>query len=96
MNEPTLAERVLVALFRRGQRNESIDIFGLAQDCDASLFAVLKTLEVLDRRGLADARRRRLTLTGLAVAAAARKLRRTRAEGARRTARSLVRPRHAA
>ena len=42
MNEPTLAERVLVALFRRGQRNESIDIFGLAQDCEASLFAVLK------------------------------------------------------
>ena len=96
MNEPRLAERVLVALFRRGQRNESIDIFGLAQDCDASLFGVLKALEELDRRGLADARRRRLTLAGLAVATAARKLRRTRADGARRVARSFVRPRHAA
>ena len=95
MNEPTLAERVLVALLRRGQRDELIDIFGLAQDCDASLFAVLKTLDVLDRRGLADARRKRLTLAGLAVAAAARK-RRTRAEGARRAARSFARPRHAA
>jgi hypothetical protein len=96
MNEPTLAERVLVALFRRGQRNESIDIFGLGQDCEASLFAVLKTLDVLDRRGLADAGRRRLTLAGLAVAAAAHKQRRSRAEGARRAARSFVRPRHAA
>lgn len=96
MNEPTLAERVLVALLRRGQRNDSIDIFGLAQDCDASLFAVLKTLEELDRQGLADARRKRLTLTGLAVAAAARKLRRTRAGGTHGTARSFARPRHAA
>jgi hypothetical protein len=68
----------------------------IAQDCDASLFAVLKVLELLDRRGLADARSRRLTLAGLAVAAAARKLRRTRADGARRAARSFVRRRHAA
>lgn len=96
MNEPTLAERVLVALFRRGQRNDSIDIFGLAQDCGASLVAVLKALKALDRKGLVDARRERLTLAGLAVAAAVRKRQRARADDTRRVARSFVRPRHAA
>lgn len=96
MNEPTLAERVLVALFRRCQRNENIDIFCLSQDCGASLFAVLKALQALDRKGLVDARRERLTLTGLALAAAVRKRRRVRLDDARRVARSLARPRHAA
>jgi hypothetical protein len=70
MNEAKLCGRLLTRLFRRGQAGESIDIVTLAEEAGASVFAALKAMSVLERAGLADARRLRLTLAGLALAAA--------------------------
>jgi hypothetical protein len=70
MNEPKLCGRLLSQLFRRSQAGERIDIIDLAQEAGASLFAALKALDALERAGLVDARRLRLTLSGLALAAA--------------------------
>ena len=70
MNEPKLCGRLLSQLFRRSQAGERIDIIDLAQEAGVSLFAALKAMDALERAGLADARRLRLTLSGLALAAA--------------------------
>jgi hypothetical protein len=70
MNEPKLCGRLLTQLFRRGQAGERIDIVSLAEEAGASVLAALKAMTALERAGLADARRLRLTLSGLALAAA--------------------------
>ncbi|HWO13345.1 MAG TPA: hypothetical protein VNN80_27785 [Polyangiaceae bacterium] len=70
MNEAKLCGRLLIQLFRRGQAGESIDIVSLAEAAGASVLAALKAMLALERAGLADARRLRLTLSGLALAAA--------------------------
>jgi hypothetical protein len=70
MNEPRLCGRVLTQLFRNGQTSETTDIMSLARSCDADVLSVLRAMAALERAGLADARRLRLTLSGLALAAA--------------------------
>ena len=70
MNEPKLCGRLLTQLFRRGQAGERIDIVSLAEESGSSVLAALKAMTALERAGLADARRLRLTLSGLALAAA--------------------------
>ncbi len=70
MNESKLRGRLLTHLYRRRQNNEIIDIIGLSEACGVSVFAALKALAALERAGLCDARRLRLTLPGLALAAA--------------------------
>jgi Mn-dependent DtxR family transcriptional regulator len=70
MNDTKLCARIANELFRRAQADETADIFDLAQVCGTSLFAVLKALQKLDAEGLVDARRLRLTFSGLALVAA--------------------------
>jgi hypothetical protein len=70
MNDTKLCARIAKELFRRAQADETSDIFDLAQACGTSLFSALKALQKLDTEGLVDARRLRLTLSGLAVVAA--------------------------
>src|SRR5262245_16905157 len=70
MNEPRLCGRLLTRLFRNGQAGENTDIIGLSRSCGADVLAVLRAMAALERAGLADARRLRLTLSGLALAAA--------------------------
>jgi hypothetical protein len=70
MNEPKLCGRLLTQLFRRGQAGETIDIVTLADEAGTSVLAALKAMTALEGAGLADARRLRLTLAGLALAAA--------------------------
>ncbi len=70
MNEPRLCGRLLTRLFRNGQAGETTDIISLARGCGADVLAVLRAMAALERAGLADARRLRLTLSGLALAAA--------------------------
>jgi hypothetical protein len=72
MNEPNVWGRLLLSLLRRGQDNETVDLFALAGDCATSSFELLRALEALQSRGLVDARRLRLSLDGLAVAQALR------------------------
>jgi hypothetical protein len=95
MNEPSLCGRLLAQLFRNGQAGVNADVIDLARSCDASLLAVLKASLVLERAGLVDARRLRLTLPGLAVAAAFAQPH-AQAAAERRPARSPSRARHAA
>jgi hypothetical protein len=95
MNEPKLCGRLLSQLFRRSQAGERIDIIDLAQEAGASLFAALKAMDALERAGLADARRLRLTLSGLALAAAFSEPA-SALQGERAPRRSLPRARHAA
>jgi len=70
MNEPRLCGRLLTRLFRNGQTGETTDIISLASGCGADVLAVLRAMAALDRAGLVDSRRLRLTLSGLALAAA--------------------------
>jgi hypothetical protein len=70
MNEPKLCGRLLTQLFRRSQDNESIEIFKLADACGVGPDDVVKAMAALDRAGLCDARRLRLTMSGLVMAAA--------------------------
>jgi hypothetical protein len=70
MNEPKLCGRLLSQLFRRGQAGERIDIVSLADEAGTTVAAASKAMAALERAGLADARRLRLTLSGLALAAA--------------------------
>jgi hypothetical protein len=70
MNEPKLCGRLLTRLFRNGQAGETTDIISLARSTGADVLAVLRAMAALERAGLADARRLRLTLSGLALAAA--------------------------
>lgn len=102
MNDSKLCRRLLEALWRRGQQNEIVDIFTLADDVAVGPGEVLVALAALGRAGLVDARRVRLTLEGLAVATALI-ARRTGAaigpDGARERRSSLAMaapPRHAA
>ena len=95
MNEPKLCGRLLSQLFRRSQAGERIDIIDLAQEAGASLFAALKAMDALERAGLADARRLRLTLSGLALAAAFSEPA-SALQSERAPRRSLPRTRHAA
>jgi hypothetical protein len=70
MNEPRLSGRLLTRLFHSGQAGETADIIGLARSCGSDVLGVLRAMAALERAGLADARRLRLTLSGLALAAA--------------------------
>jgi hypothetical protein len=70
MNEAKLCGRLLTFLFRSGQSAETPDIIDISRGCGASVLAVLRALSALERAGLADARRCRLSLSGLALAAA--------------------------
>ncbi len=100
MNEPNLLGRLLIQLLSRSQDNESIDLFALAKGAGASQFEALGGLAQLEQSGLVDANRLRLTLSGLALAAALsldQKVRRgERAEPERKSSRLASRARHAA
>src|SRR5262245_38627041 len=65
-----IARRLLETLFTRRQNNEIVDFMVLVAVSRARPYAVLKSLQSLERAGLVDARRLRLTLQGLAVASA--------------------------
>jgi transcription initiation factor IIE alpha subunit len=95
MNDTKLCARIAKELFRRAQADEKGDIFDLAQACDTSLFSILKALQKLDREGLVDARRLRLTLSGLALAAAFSRARAPQ-QPAQEAGRPLSRAQHAA
>lgn len=83
MNDPKRCARLLAELYRAGQGSESSDIFSLARAAGASLLVTLRALQALERAGLVDARRLRLTLPGLALAAAfSRRREEARASGA--------------
>jgi hypothetical protein len=60
--------RLLRALLLLSQANANIDIFQVAAEAELNLFAALRGIEALHRRGLVDRRRLRLTLAGLAAA----------------------------
>jgi Mn-dependent DtxR family transcriptional regulator len=96
MNEPKLCGRLLTQLFRRGQTNESISVINLAEACGASPHEALKALSALDSAGLCDARRLRLTLSGLALAAAFSEPSRQARSTERPPGRPLSKTRHAA
>jgi hypothetical protein len=70
MNANRLRKRLLAILFVRSQNNETTHIFDLAESSGASCHEVLLELRRLNRGGLVDERRLRLTLSGLAVASA--------------------------
>ncbi len=61
--------RLLINLLSASQQDETIDVFTLGEGSGLSLYQVLKHLNTLAEAGLVDARRLRLTLQGLAVAA---------------------------
>lgn len=60
--------RLLLALFDMVQGSESIELFSLAEAAGLNLYRTLSELDRLDRRGLVDGRRLRLTAAGLTVA----------------------------
>lgn len=74
------AGRILVALFDLSQTTETIDLFSLSEGAGLNLYRTLAELDELARRGLVDAGRLRLTLSGVAVAASLD--RRSRLQGA--------------
>jgi len=65
-----LPRRLLTTLFVRSQNNDYIDLLVLSERAGASPYAVLRALSALAEAGLVDARRLRLTLSGLALASA--------------------------
>jgi len=65
-----LPRRLLTTLFVRSQNNDCIDLLVLSERAGASPYAVLRALSTLEDAGLVDARRLRLTLSGLALAGA--------------------------
>jgi hypothetical protein len=65
-----LPRRLLTTLFVRSQNNDCIDLLVLSERAGASPYAVLRALAALEAAGLVDARRLRLTLSGLALASA--------------------------
>jgi hypothetical protein len=95
MNENNRQARLLKVLLRRARDNEIINLFELAADCGQSVFVVLKSLSLLQEKGLVDARRLRLTLQGLAWASALTGPR-VLAERERKSERCPPRRRHAA
>lgn len=62
--------RLICALFDMAQASENIDIFSLSEQAGLSVYRALATLDDLQTRGLCNARRLTLTLSGLAVARA--------------------------
>jgi hypothetical protein len=95
MNDTKLCARIAKELFRRAQADETADIFDLARACHTSVFAALKALQKLDREGFVDARRLRLTLSGLALVAAFSRARTPQQPGSE-AGRPLSRAQHAA
>ena len=65
-----LSRRLVACLFIWHQNNEVIDFMDLCTAARARPYAALKTLRALGEAGLVDPHRLRLTLEGLAVAAA--------------------------
>jgi len=65
-----LPRRLLTTLFVRSQNNDYVDLLVLSERAGASPYAVLRALSALADAGLVDARRLRLTLSGLALASA--------------------------
>jgi len=65
-----LPRRLLTTLFVCSQNNDSIDLFVLCERAGASPYAVLRALATLEHAGLVDARRLRLSWSGLALASA--------------------------
>lgn len=96
MNESKLCGRLLTQLFRRSQNNESIDIISLAGACGVGAHAALRAVAALERAGLCDARRLRLTLSGLALAVAFAQHERQACSTERPPCNALSRARHAA
>jgi DNA-binding transcriptional ArsR family regulator len=70
MSESKLRARLLTHLFRKGQEGENTNLINLARSSGTSLLAVREALASLERAGLVDARRLRLTMNGLALTAA--------------------------
>ena len=68
MTRPTLQD-TLIALFDLGRLDRPATADSLAEVLGASALRVAETLLELERRGLVDAGRCRLTMIGLAVAA---------------------------
>lgn len=60
--------RLLLALFDMVQAGENIELFSLSEVSGLNLYRTLSELDRLDRRGLVDRRRLRLTAAGLTVA----------------------------
>lgn len=60
--------RLLVTLFDLTQTGATIDLFSLSAGAGLNLYCTLSELDSLAKRGLVDARRLRLTASGLAVA----------------------------
>jgi hypothetical protein len=96
MNDSKLCGRLLTQLFRRSQDNERIDIIELAEACDVSPGAALRAAVALDRAGLCDSRRLRLTLSGLALAVAFSTPERQACSTERPSGRPLSKTQHAA
>jgi hypothetical protein len=96
MNESKLCGRLMTQLFRRSQNNERIDIIELAEACNVSTHAALRAAAALDRAGLCDARRLRLTLSGLALAVAFAEPERQACSTERPPGNPLSKTRHAA
>ena len=96
MNDSKLRKRLVTALASLSQIGDKFDIFDLAAACGGDFFQVLRGLDDLASRGLADRRRVRLTLSGLAVAAALGAVRSSAARDQRESARPPARTRCAA
>ncbi|MEN9578199.1 MAG: hypothetical protein RJA70_1208 [Pseudomonadota bacterium] len=62
--------RVLRAVFELSRESEIVDIFSISEEAGLSVYSALATLSDLEKRGMLDARRLKLTLKGVAVAAA--------------------------
>lgn len=96
MNKPNLLGRLLIHLARRIQTGDIIDLFELSVDSGASSFSTLSALAELEHAGLVDARRLRLTLAGLTLAAALAARSGGRAESVPKSSRPASSARHAA
>jgi hypothetical protein len=62
--------RLLVALFDLTQANETIELYSLADEAGLNLYRTLSEIHALSLAGFVDARRLRLTASGLALAVA--------------------------
>lgn len=70
MTLTTPRARVLRAVFDLSRESEVIDIISISEEAGLSVYRALATLSDLEQRGMLDARRLKLTLKGVAVAAA--------------------------
>lgn len=62
--------RLLLALFNMLQSREPVELFSLSEAAGLNLYRTLAEVQKLGEKGFVDPRRLRLTLSGLAVAAA--------------------------